>query len=171
MGFVRKAYKSIGPTKAQTRRARPRTPRTSASPARPRSVQQASPAPPSEAAARSGCPHGPGGVGDCGCSGHSGRAPRPPNPQCPGPHPRPRGTARSRTGRTGRTAAALVLTGLLAAACGPSEERGPVPDPSLDARNAAPDEVPGSGDLLSVPARALAARAERLRRARPRAPP
>ncbi|MEU4685150.1 polysaccharide deacetylase family protein [Streptomyces xinghaiensis] len=164
MGFVRKTYKSIGPTKAQTRRARPRTPRASVSPARLRSAQQAPPAPPLEAAVRSGCPRGPGGAGDCGCSDHPGRAPRPPNPQCPGPrpHPRPRGTARP---RTGRTAAALVLTGLLAAACGPSGERGPVPDPSLDARNAAPDEVPGSGDLLSVPARALAARAERLRRA------
>ncbi|WP_327190293.1 polysaccharide deacetylase family protein [Streptomyces xinghaiensis] len=167
MGFVRKAYKSIGPTKAPTRRARPRTPRTSASPARLRSGRQTSPAPPWEAAVRSRCPHGPGGAGDCGCSGQPGRAPRPPTQQCPGPRSRPRsrGTARPRAGRTGRTAAALVLTGLLAAACGPSEEHGPVPDPSLDARNAAPDEAPGSGDLLSVPARALAARAERLRRA------
>ncbi|WP_030542620.1 polysaccharide deacetylase family protein [Streptomyces albus] len=77
----------------------------------------------------------------------------------------PRGTARPRAVRTGRTAAALVLAGLIAAACAPSEERAPAHDPSPDARNAAPDEVPGSGDLLSVPARALAARAERLRRA------
>ncbi|WP_311765228.1 polysaccharide deacetylase family protein [Streptomyces zingiberis] len=67
---------------------------------------------------------------------------------------------------TGRAAAVLVLTGLLATACGrPGEERREAPSGSRegsrpDARNALP-EVP-SGELLSAPARALAARAAQL---------